>query len=46
MSQFNCSLVTLIHFGFWTEYLDGMASKEDIYNEAYKSIQNSLLNYL
>lgn len=46
MSQFNCSPGTLIHFGFLTEYLDGMASKEDIYSKAYESIQNSLLNNL
>ncbi|XP_071368260.1 nicotinamide riboside kinase 2 isoform X2 [Centroberyx affinis] len=28
------------------EYLDGMKSKEEIYNQAYESIQNSLLNNL
>ncbi|KAM4605378.1 nicotinamide riboside kinase 2-like [Polymixia lowei] len=28
------------------EYLDGMKSKEDIYNQVYESIQNSLLNNL
>jgi len=28
------------------EYLDGMTSKEDMYNKVYESIQNSLLNNL
>ncbi|XP_030016626.1 nicotinamide riboside kinase 2-like isoform X1 [Sphaeramia orbicularis] len=28
------------------EYLDGMTSKDDIYNAAYESIQNALLNNL
>merc|ERR1712098_70040 len=28
------------------EYLDGSTSKEDIYNEVFQSIQNSLLNNL
>ncbi|XP_061587693.1 nicotinamide riboside kinase 2-like [Cololabis saira] len=33
----NCSTI---------EYLDGMTSKEEIYNKVYESIQNSLLNNL
>ncbi|KAM7379579.1 hypothetical protein PAMP_005125 [Pampus punctatissimus] len=28
------------------EYLDGMTSKEDMYNKVYESVQNSLLNNL
>lgn len=37
--------LTLVVF-FWTEYLDGMTSKDDIYNKVYESVQNSLLNNL
>ena len=29
-----------------SEYLDGKKTKEEIYNQVYKSIQNSLLNSL
>lgn len=41
--------MSLIHFGcvfLWTVYLDGMGSKEDIYNKVYESVQNSMLNKL
>ena len=30
----------------FTEYLDGMKAKDEIYNQAYESIHNSLLNSL
>lgn len=29
-----------------TEYLDGMKPKEEIYNQVYENIQNTLLNIL
>lgn len=33
-------------FHFCAEYLDGMTSKEEIYNKVYETINNSLLNSL
>lgn len=50
-------LVVCLYFCFYTsdeliiflcvaEYLDGLKSKEEIYNKVYEDIQNNLLNRL
>lgn len=40
------SAVSLTFFVHFTDYLDGLKTKEDIYNQVYEDIQNNLLNRL